>query len=455
MLKAVFLREMLEAFVSRKILFICLLCCLLIPLGVLVNQRALGQFMAHQSRAKTDYQQAMRGLMPTDQIEIKAFRSKAELTGLGAGLDLAMPTSVSLRKDGMSFGVGQLLDNPITGLFGKIDLLFIVKFVLSLVAIILSFNIVCGEKEAGTLRLILSNSVPRDSVLFGKFLSALVTLITPFAVGLLISLLVLQLGGDRALATGEQWLAILGVFVVSTLYLSVFLSLGAFVSTLTSRSLTSITVLLFLWAALITVIPQSSGLLAEAIYSVESTESFLLRKHLVTQDIDRQRAAELLAHRGKPDYEELRKPVALKYAVELGRIHSQMDQEHDNRRKTQFRVASVIASLSPVTPMTFAFTSLTGTGVFQADDFQRRLGEFRERVSEEVFSEGYRDFAPGGGGVLRITTVEMAELPIFEDVKLPLSDVLRSTWEHILLLVGFNVVFFVAAYVRFRRYDVR
>jgi len=453
--KAIFLREMLEGLVSRRLLFITLLCCTLIPLGVLVNQRSVDQFISHQSRAEAEYDRAMQGFLPSDQVELKVFRQKSELSSFATGLDLAVPSTVSLRKDGISFGMGQMLDNPVAALFGKIDLHFIVKFVLSLVAIVLSFNMICGEKESGTLRLVLSNPVPRDALLLGKYVSALTLLIAPFAAGLLLSLLVLQLQGNRALASAEQWMSVGLLFVVAVLYLASFLSLGMFVSTLTSRSLTSITLLLFLWAGLIAVVPQVGGVIAETIYSVESAESFLYRKSLAAQDIEHQRTAELRPFFNDPNYEEIRKPVALKYEARLEQILGQIDKEYENRRRTQLRIASTLAALSPVSPMTFAFTTLSGTGVLQAEHFQERLASYRQRINQEVFSQGYRDLLPGVGGALMINTVELQDLPKFKAERLPSSDIFRAVGWNIGLLFVFNAIFFFLAYWRFRRYDVR
>lgn len=455
MLKAIFLREMLEGLVSRRLLFITILCCTLIPLGVLVNQRAVDQFVSHQGRALAEYERSMQGFSPSDQVELKVFREKSELASFATGLDQAVPSTVSLRKDGISFGMGQMLDNPVAALFGRIDLLFIVKFVLSLVAIVLSFNMICGEKEAGTLRLVLSNPVPRDALLLGKYASALLLLVGPFAAGLLLSLLVLQLQGTRALAGADQWLSLGLLFGVAVLYLASFLSLGLFVSTLTSRSLTAITLLLFLWAGLIAVVPQIGGVVAETLYPVESAESFLYKKSLAAQDIERQRTAELRPFFNDPNYEEIRKPVALKYQAQLEQIQGQMDKEYDNRRRTQLRIASSLAGLSPVSPMTFAFTTLAGTGVLQAENFQARLDAYRQRINQEVFSQGYRDLLPGVGGALMINTVELEDLPKFQAEKVPLGDVLRSVAWNIAMLFLFNAVFFFLAYWRFRRYDVR
>ena len=99
------------------------------------------------------------------------------------------------------------------------------------------------------------------------------------------------------------------------------------------------------------VLPQSAGLLAERLVPVESAESFLLKKNLRAQDSSAG-AAELEPLSEDPNYGQLRQPIALKYQVELAKATAGMDQEHAYRQRTQFRFATLLASLSPVTPLT-------------------------------------------------------------------------------------------------------
>ena len=69
MLRVIFLREVLDGLVSRKLLLISLLAVILIPLSALVNQRAVASAIAQQNRAMNDYERSLEGLMPADQIE--------------------------------------------------------------------------------------------------------------------------------------------------------------------------------------------------------------------------------------------------------------------------------------------------------------------------------------------------------------------------------------------------
>ena len=60
------------------------------------------------------------------------------------------------------------------------DWAFIIGYVLSLIALLFTFDSVSGEREQGTLRLMLANSIPRHTVLIGKFLGALISITIPF-----------------------------------------------------------------------------------------------------------------------------------------------------------------------------------------------------------------------------------------------------------------------------------
>ena len=139
MTKTIFLRELLDAILSRKLLWIAVLCCIPIPLCTLVNQRTLLQFAAYQARAEADYEKSLTGMVPADQVEVRAFRPNPRLAALAFGLESVLPSMVLLRRDGMSVGQGQSQNNPVINLFGRIDLLFMVRFVLSLAAIVLTF----------------------------------------------------------------------------------------------------------------------------------------------------------------------------------------------------------------------------------------------------------------------------------------------------------------------------
>ncbi len=65
-------------------------------------------------------------------------------------------TEVKLRQSAYS-------DNSLFALFRFIDFTFIVQVVLSLFAILFTYDAINGERESGTLKLAFSNAVPRGT----------------------------------------------------------------------------------------------------------------------------------------------------------------------------------------------------------------------------------------------------------------------------------------------------
>ena len=77
------------------------------------------------------------------------------------------PRYVVIGKVFMRFGE----ERHIFELFETPDFVYIVSIILSVLAIFLSHDSICGEKEAHTLSLFLSNSLRRSTFLLGKRIS--------------------------------------------------------------------------------------------------------------------------------------------------------------------------------------------------------------------------------------------------------------------------------------------
>ena len=88
--------------------------------------------------------------------------------------------------------------------FTTLDWAFIVGYVLSFIALLFTFDSISGELERGTLRLTLANAIPRHIVLVGKFLGAFISINIPFAVAVLMNLLLISTS-DAVQFNTEAW----------------------------------------------------------------------------------------------------------------------------------------------------------------------------------------------------------------------------------------------------------
>ena len=71
------------------------------------------------------------------------------------------------------------LTNPLLNLFTSIDIVFIFEVVLSLIALIFAYDAIAGERERGTLRLVVTHPVRRGQILLAKYISAMLCLLVP------------------------------------------------------------------------------------------------------------------------------------------------------------------------------------------------------------------------------------------------------------------------------------
>ena len=128
----------------------------------------------------------------------------------------------------------------------QIDFTTVVALLLSFLAVVLAFDGICGEREQGTLKQILTHPVARGQVIVAKLAGGVLTLSIPFAAGLGISLLIMLANPDVMLSGGD-WVRLGGYLVLSCLFLGQVYALSLLVSTFTRESDTALIVCLFAW----------------------------------------------------------------------------------------------------------------------------------------------------------------------------------------------------------------
>ena len=106
------------------------------------------------------------------------------------------------------------VSNPIPVLFSRLDFVTIVTIIMSLMAILFSYNAVSGEREDGLLKLMLSTSLSRSAIILGKFIGGNLSLLVPFTIGVLAGLLYIAVNPGMQLQSMD-----FGVFLLLLLVL--------------------------------------------------------------------------------------------------------------------------------------------------------------------------------------------------------------------------------------------
>lgn len=171
---------------------------------------------------------------------------------------------------------GELNINPVFPLFPAVDLVFVVSIVMSLLAFVFTYNAITGERELGTLKLLMSYSVPRDKVILAKWIGGYVSLVIPFIAGVIVCSLVVLLS-PKLKFDALDWGAFMVSVLVSMLFIAVMYSVGLFVSTLSRTSGTAISILLLIWVVFVLIIPNVSPFVVDQIKPIDSISEVMSR----------------------------------------------------------------------------------------------------------------------------------------------------------------------------------
>ena len=145
--------------------------------------------------------------------------------------------------------------NPLLNLFSSIDIVFIFEVVLSLMSLIFAYDALAGERERGTLRLVLTHPVSRGKILFAKYISAMLCLLVPLLISLLLVVILLTTSTIVSLKV-DDFLRIGGIVLSSIVYLSVFYLIGMLISAVIRRTGTALMLAMFVWGFWVLVYPN-------------------------------------------------------------------------------------------------------------------------------------------------------------------------------------------------------
>ena len=334
----------------------------------------------------------------------------------------------------------------------KVDWGFIIGYVLSLVALLFTFDSISGEREQGTLRLMLANPTPRHTLLIGKFLGALISVSIPFMLAVLMNLLVISTSNVVHFET-EAW-GRLGIIVfIAILYASLFLVLGLLVSTRVQRSSVSLVILLLVWITLVVFMPNTLASIAGEFSPATSSGDFWKRYSQLNDELWDKYGEHIWS--GRSDKKTL--TARNKFITEEAELNERLNEERLNEQIEQFQHTRFITRASPVTIVQHLLEAFAGTG------FERHLQfvgnarlyarQFREFVVDTDRADPESLHIIGIREGMSQKPVSSEAVPKFEDT-FNLSKDFNTRTKELLLLVLFLVVLLAGAYLAFVRVEV-
>lgn len=374
-------------------------------------------------------------------------RRPPELGFLLAGVHAATPKSYWLSGYDGPTPETNLVRNRLRELFEVVDFRFIVGVIFSLLALLLSYDAVNGERRDGTLRLAMSNPVRVRDLLVAKWAGINVLLAVSFGLSFLASLAV-ALASPAVELDGESAVRLALLAGLSVLYLSAFVSLGLLLSTLFREPYAAVAAGLLLWVVLVFVLPGAAPFAAAAMEESPGYVSTVLQRQ---DDLGynfreiRQRHLD----EGVDWYEaNARTSRFWTEVVEPERARQAMRANEGflNRRGRLVERGRQLARWSPYGGFSFAATELAEAGVGSQLRFERAVESYRLR-----FKEFLREQEAAG----RAEEVRPEEVPGFELRSPSLRDTVTEALPDVTSLALVTLTLFGCAFLRMQRYDVR
>jgi len=349
--------------------------------------------------------------------------------------------------------------NPFLNAFQELNWIFIVSVIISFTVLLFTFDTVSGEKEHKTLAISLANSLSRGNLLFGKYLSVILTTLLILLPGLCLSLIIILLSGSVAIHF-NLILEIAGFLLAAIILTACIAAFGLLASVLTYSARTSLLYALCFWLLFISFMPNTAVFWASTIFPIEKGESVEERIRREQEDINNNAPPGSWSSSGGNPFlpqHELR----ANNQTNLMNARVSITKAYYNTRFQQFERVKLLTFLSPVSLYSYLNESIVGGGYprFQKvwndlHGYQAQLLQFfKEKDANDPDSphwyNPYEDYS---------TTRKPAkfeEVPIFEEKPLSFPERFKYAGLYLLVLVLYTAGIFILAFVRFLKYDVR
>ncbi|PWB94433.1 ABC transporter permease subunit [Methylosinus sporium] len=317
-----------------------------------------------------------------------AIMPSAPLAPLTLGQSDLLPSyfRISGRSE-VNFVYDSDIENPWHLSAGHFDAAYVAVYLLPLLILALSYNLLSAERERGTLRMLLAQPAPLAVVVLAKVAVRGLALLTPVAVLPLAVALLARSASDfwNVAASGLLWstsACVYGLF---------WIAVAVMVNALGKSSAFNAIVLAGVWVAVVLVAPVTLSLAVEVIHPAPSRIEMVQKLHKLHEAAMRH-----YADLDRTDYETLRdpgprngkvyiQPTTLRY-FHIQREVSEMmrpwmdDFEATLDRRQQF--VETYRFLSPAATTFEAMSDLAGTNLGRHRHFQRLASDYyRQRLS--------------------------------------------------------------------------
>ncbi len=260
---------------------LCIIFMIAVKITLLDEQRMM---IDAYNRKSTENENNLKEFYVYSTITTEALKPPEPLAIFHEGVSKKLGGVVTITRQEVPYESSHyVLDNPFLGIFQSIDVVLIFKLVMSLLALLFAFDMFSGEKENGTLKLVLSTRLSRAQLFMGKYFGGLLSLTAALFLSFIIGLLILLFAPFIKL-TFDMFSRILLIYFISMIFTASFFSIGALISCATHRSVVSLAISLFIWVVLVIALSNLGDYIGSQLKKVEQSRIVTDRVAAIVQE---------------------------------------------------------------------------------------------------------------------------------------------------------------------------
>lgn len=315
---------------------------------------------------------------------------------------------------------------------GAFDPAFLFVVLFPLVIIALSYELLSGERERGTLAMLLSQPVSQSALILGKASARLIALC---AITLFFALIGLIVGGAEFSGAHASTHALFyaGLLIA---WAAFWFAAAIAVNSRGGGSAKNALVLVGLWLILVVVVPGLVNVGVNSFYPPPSRIELLHEAREAAQDIEKELNTIEGRHDIDPDAGEAAKKV-ITVQDELAKRSEPVLKELNEELRARQEILDALRFLSPAILVQMSMEDIAGAGSVRHDRFEAQADRFHKQF-RDYFTKRIQ-----GGDNLGLE--DLQNLPQFKYEEEPVSDLATRVLSSILALILISVILVLAA----------
>lgn len=339
-------------------------------------------------------------------------------------------------------------ENPLGFLTGKFDLSFVVVYLLPLFVLAISFNLLSGERENGTLQLLLANPLKLQNLLTAKVTAQFLLLFGIVAVATIVGILL-----SAQSYAGDFWLKSLLWLVLVLAYTAFWFALAVFINSFGFSSATNAVVSSASWLVLVLILPTLLNVVISAVYPVPPRSEVVSTIRGVNLDMRRdgeklltefyQDHPELIPKDGKTDTKDFGLAFVYVQREQKKRV-AEVENRFDEQLQNQQNLVKKLRFLSPSIIAQESINDIAGTGLERYTEFRQQTKEFDKTWDNYFSTKIFRNEM--------LTAEEFDQIPRFKFQEESFANLLSRVIFGVLFLLIASAVLMYLAFGKLKNY---